>query len=47
MSLSESELVGLPRSDLILSPVDENPSYVGIIRLGKDAGADVVSSSSV
>jgi hypothetical protein len=38
MSLSESELVGLPRSDLILSPVDENPNYVGIIRLSKDAG---------
>lgn len=35
MSLSESELVGLPRSDLILSLVDENPNYVGIIRLGK------------
>jgi hypothetical protein len=41
MSLSESELVGLPRSDLILSPVDENPSYVGIIRLGKDAGSGI------
>jgi hypothetical protein len=47
MSLSESELVGLPRSDLMLSPVDENPNYVGIIRLGKNAGADVVPSSGV
>ncbi len=47
MSRSESELVGLPRSDLMLSPVDENPNYVGIIRLGKNAGADVVPSSSV
>jgi hypothetical protein len=34
-------------SALILSPVDENPKYVEIIRLGKGAGADVVSSSSV
>jgi hypothetical protein len=47
MSFSESELVGLPRSDLMLSPVDENPNYVGIIRLGKNAGADVVPSSRV
>jgi hypothetical protein len=47
MSLSESELVGLPRSDLMLSPVDENPNYVGIIRLGKNAATDVVPSSSV
>jgi hypothetical protein len=38
MSASESDLVGLPRSDLVLSPVDENPNYVGIIRLWKDAG---------
>jgi hypothetical protein len=44
MSLSESELVGLPRSDLLLSPVDENPNYVGTIRLGKVAGAAVVPS---
>jgi hypothetical protein len=34
MSPSESELVGLPRSDLKLAPVDENPSYIGVIRLG-------------
>ena len=47
MSSSESELVGLPRSDLMLSPADENPNYMGIIRLGKNAGADVVPSSSV
>jgi hypothetical protein len=47
MSLSESELVGLPRSDLTLSLVDENPSYVGIIRLWKNAAPKVVTSSSV
>ncbi len=38
MSFGESGLVGQPRSDLLLSPVDENPYYVGIIRLWKDAG---------
>jgi hypothetical protein len=47
MSLSESELVGLPRSDLILSPVDENPNYVGIIRLWKDAGPDLPNAPAV
>jgi hypothetical protein len=47
MSLSESELVGLPRSDLILSLVDENPNYVGIIRLGKNAATDIVPASGV
>jgi hypothetical protein len=47
MSLSESELVGLPRSDLRLSPVDENPNYVGIIRLGKDAGPDIPDAAPV
>jgi hypothetical protein len=47
MSLNESELVGLPRSDLMLSPVDGNPNYVGIIRLGNNAGANVAPSSSV
>jgi hypothetical protein len=41
MSRSESELVGLPRSDLILSPVDENSHYVGIIRLWKDTEPDL------
>ena len=41
MSSSQSELVGLPRSDLELSPVDENPNYVGIIRLWKDAGPNI------
>jgi hypothetical protein len=46
MSLSESELVGLPRSDLMLSPVDENPNYVGIIRLGKNAAPEVQDSTS-
>jgi hypothetical protein len=47
MSSSESELVGLPRSDLILSPVDENPNYVGIIRLWKDAGPDLPNAPAV
>jgi hypothetical protein len=47
MSSSESELVGLPRSDLILSPVDENPNYVGIIRLWKDAAQDVLDAPAV
>jgi hypothetical protein len=47
MSLGESELVGLPRSDLRLSPVDENPNYVGIIRLWKDARSDTVEAPAV
>ena len=42
---------GQPRRDAAfrfgLSPVDGNPNYVGIIRLWKNAGADVVPSSSV
>lgn len=42
-----ASLVGMPRSGLELSPVDGNPNYVGIIRLWKNAGADVVPSSSV
>jgi hypothetical protein len=42
-----ARLVGRPRSALELSPVDGNPNYVGIIRLWKNAGADVVPSSSV
>jgi hypothetical protein len=36
------ETVGMERSDLELWPVDGNPNYVGIIRLWKNAGADVV-----
>jgi hypothetical protein len=42
-----ASLVGMLRSGLELSPVDGNPNYVGIIRLWKNAGADVVPSSSV
>ncbi len=47
MSLSESELVGRPRSDLILSPVDENSNHVGIIRLWKEAGPDFPNARTV
>jgi hypothetical protein len=47
MSVSESELVGLPRSDLSLSPVDENPNYVGMIRLWKDAEPNIPNGPAV
>jgi hypothetical protein len=42
-----ARLVGMPRSGLELSPLDGNPNYVGIIRLWKQARADVIPSSSV
>jgi hypothetical protein len=37
----------MERSALELSPVDGNPNYVGIIRLWKNAGTDVIPSNSV
>ena len=40
-------MVGMERSGLELWPVDGNPNYVGIIRLWKNAEADVVPSSGV
>lgn len=42
-----AKLVGMPRSGLELSPLDGNPTYVGIIRLWKSAAPEVVPSSGV
>ena len=43
---SASRLVGMARSDLELRTVDENPNYVGIIRLWKYARPDNVPSNA-
>jgi hypothetical protein len=45
--LNAGGMVGMERSGLELWPVDGNPNYVGIIRLWKNAGTDVVPSSAV
>ncbi len=41
-----SGLVGTERSGLELRPVDENPNYVGIIRLWKSSGGDTAPSGA-
>jgi hypothetical protein len=43
--LNAGRLVGMERSGLELRPVDENPNYVGIIRLWKNAETSITPTS--